>query len=723
MPTSTLARTARPTLAALAAFATFLAGLVTCPATAHATPAPAARAVASDEPDPEVLAYTVSVGGDSARAALRAAIAASGLGVRAPGRGVVVEPARPVQGIWLDPLELEWMERGYARGITVRLGDLAKVLARGEPRFGRVPFAATVMADLRADTASEVPTRRFFARFVLALGEVRAAGDGQDEATPPDSIELDAVQLAFITRRLHADVALMVPGGVEKLKRAGPRTGRLPSPEGTTRLGLVEPGVRQSGPRADGELTAPLAWSTEASATPCTLTDTEATVLDYAATAYGFGFGKVADLMGGRMASYASAVGVASILASYAKLALMFTFLEAKWEPEGQDVLVRTKSMTTPGERKTLTVQLTYDIKDLQMVNCVRTAFNTVGFDFSMPNGGAISDAEVDFSTMEGQTSAQYDVWWHSQGFEPGYVEMAGNPLGVPTDAGGRARVTIQGMKQREKVAASAEPFDRPASMQARARMTRNDLVKELPSAVGVVSSGGLTVLVSMIPELITRSAIPISTHHFTVRDWASGYRVKLTAEDRMWGTAVDNPETCPGVARDGSDVIEGFIPVKSGKFVESPDAERRTSMPICDIKPVFERSKTYSGWEGKFCSARLTGTQRLSVEVDDDSDGEQGRGVRVSWRLVPRSGQAQVTGDCLLTRFAGPVAPDHEFMTQITRDEYRRGYLGEKDGGGPPGIAGGSVFIPASAMKGKGDTITASDGGWRIELRMVGLK
>ena len=190
-----------------------------------------------------------------------------------------------------------------------------------------------------------------------------------------------------------------------------------------------------------------------------------------------------------------------------------------------------------------------------------------------------------------------------------------------------------------------------------------------------------------------------------------------------MWGTAIEDPETCPGVARDGSDVIDGFIPVKSGNFVGPTSAERRTSMPICDITPVFERSGGMSGWEGKFCSARLTGTQRLSVEVDDESDEEQGRGVHVRWRLVPRSGQAQVTGDCLLTRFAGPVASDHEFMTQITRDEYRRGYLGEKDGGGPPGMTGGSVFIPASAMKGKGDTITASDGGWRIELRMVGLK
>ena len=119
----------------------------------------------------------------------------------------------------------------------IALDDGSLGVLRSEPQrrtlirwsLGRVPFAATVMADLRADTASEVPTRRFFARFVLALGEVRAAGDGQDEATPPDSIELDAVQLAFITRRLHADVALMVPGGVEKLKRAGPRTGRTTS--------------------------------------------------------------------------------------------------------------------------------------------------------------------------------------------------------------------------------------------------------------------------------------------------------------------------------------------------------------------------------------------------------------------------------------------------------------------------------------------------------------
>ena len=169
--------------------------------------------------------------------------------------------------------------------------------------------------------------------------------------------------------------------------------------------------------------------------------------------------------------------------------------------------------------------------------------------------------------------------------------------------------------------------------------------------------------------------------------------------------------------------MIEGFIPVKSGSFLESTNVQRRTSMPICDIKPVFERTRNFSGWEGKFCSARLTGTQRLSVDVEDDTDEERGRGVRVRWRLVPRSAQAQVAGDCLQTRFNGPVSPDHEFMTQITRDEYRRAYQGEKGGGGPPGIAGGSVFIPASAMKGKGDTITASDGGWQIELRMVGLK
>ena len=692
------------------------------PRRANATPAANVRGAVTaaavngaddDGPNPDSLARLVILGGESGRAALREAIRASGIGVRVPGDSVGIEPAQPAQGIWFDGLELAAMERGEARGTMVTLGDIARVLRRGEPGVSYAPFAAAVLADLREDTRSDVPTRRFFARFLIALGGWRDTGLN----TPPDSTRLDAVQLAFVTRRLHADLVLAMPGGIDGLRQTG-----LRSPaQDQNAVSLSVHARPVSGPYVADDRDMPARAFT---ASRCTLTDNEQTALDYTAVAFGTGFGQVAGAIGGKLAAYASAAGVASMLASYAKLALMFTFLEATWENPDGNPLVRTRSTTINGAQATITVRLTYKIDDLQLVNCVRLAFNAVGFDFSMPNGGAVSGAEVNFSTMEGMPTANYDAWWHSEGFDPGYVEMVGKPLNVATDEGGRAKVMVQGIKQRETIPKSAEPFERPASVQARVRLTQNDLVKDMAGVAGGAMSGGLATLASMIPELVTRAAIPFDSHKFTVRDWAFGYHVKAQQQ----GILLGDPG-CLGIAENGTDLIEGFLPVKNGHFKESKDFVRWTSAPICSAKPVLGwvtiNGKRKQQWEGIACTGRLNGHQRLKVNLTDSNPGEPGGGIRIEFDRVPGAAHADVTGDCLRSRYGTGYPHDFEFAGR-SREDWRRSYMGlPGDHGEKPygdlDWAGGSFFIPSSAMVGK-DHFTFVVDEWHIEIKMVGL-
>lgn len=685
--------------------------------------APAARAQAPTTPG--ALAWRVARGGDDARAALREAIRESGLGVREPGGRVVVAPADPAQGIYFDPLDVVAMERGIDREITIPLGALGSALAKGAPELARPTFAQDVIGALRESARSDVPTRRFFAEFVLALGEWRQRGDA---VLPADSLQLDMVQLAFITRRLQTDIALKLPDGIDGLRRTGERPASA-RPADRAR----EEAERWAGPRAPGPsavaMPLPLATAPRAE---CTLTDTESTVLDYAATGFGVLFNQVVGVMdnAGMQAAgkYARLAGAANIIGSYVRVALMLTFLEVDFDLEGRDILQRTRSTTTPGAKRTLTAKLRLDVDDLQLVNCARLALNSLGLDFSFPNGGPVEGAEVDFSVMQGNSNIVTDRWGHFDYYDYGYVELAGKSLGVPTDASGAARVTVQGKKQRQPVAAGAEPFERPANVQARVRLTSNDLVKDAPGLAGAAMSAGLTTLATLIPELISRSAIPFRSKSFVVQDWASGVHIKLVSDARVWGSnAAEDPETCGWVARDGEDEIEAFIPVKDGRFLRSTNAARFTRMPICSQLPVPARGRDpITKWDPEECAMRLSGSQQLSVRLEFTRDEELGEIYELKWARLPGA-QASVTGGCLDTRYGKEFSPEDEYAG-ISRSDARLSYMGLPDERGEdpvgPGadLEAGAFQIPAPQANALGDEpITVQIPGWKVEIRLVG--
>lgn len=95
------------------------------------------------------------------------------------------------------------------------LADFGALIGAAVPELGSAQVEHLILADLRALAESPVPTRRFFGRFVAALGRNAVSHDPYDLLTgaSPQPIRLDGLQASLVLRRLSLD-ALMLGGNV-----------------------------------------------------------------------------------------------------------------------------------------------------------------------------------------------------------------------------------------------------------------------------------------------------------------------------------------------------------------------------------------------------------------------------------------------------------------------------------------------------------------------------
>ncbi len=117
---------------------------------------------------------------------------------------------KPGQGILIDAWEAAAIAKLLGDGMHIRLTDLGTAFARTMPPLKDAPVATLLLQGLRTAAQGTQPAMRFWADFIAELG--RKAASPYDLLAPdvdPAKVELDAMQVSLILRRLAADLILV----------------------------------------------------------------------------------------------------------------------------------------------------------------------------------------------------------------------------------------------------------------------------------------------------------------------------------------------------------------------------------------------------------------------------------------------------------------------------------------------------------------------------------
>jgi hypothetical protein len=342
--------------------------------------------------------------------------------------------------------DLEVMAAAIANGGVVPLNDVGTALALAFPELDAHALVAAIVADIQAAAQASEPATRFWGEFLIELG--RQATEPYDLLAPSldfSTVHLDPVQVGLVVQPLAA--AIWVFADTSTL--AGARRARSTPAAAQTRQ-----------------------------ARPCTLTETEQTILDAAAAASGLGYSQLLDYLADKGLSgaekYAKATAWANAILTYGKL--IWTLLVFKTEFHMTPAeLVRTHSGLVNGEQSTVTVEVRLELGDAQIVNCFRIAFNAAGLDFDLWNTGAVANAGVDWDFLEGREYLRFAL---------------GNvPLKRRTNAQGQDTIIIEGLHQDRTLPPDAERVDKRGRLQASVSLKTANLVQDLLDATSGAAS------------------------------------------------------------------------------------------------------------------------------------------------------------------------------------------------------------------------------------------
>ena len=135
-------------------------------------------------------------------AALGEALSAAGIAVRRLSGDVLRPAAEPALGLAVAEYDPEALTQLQFRGGTVTLQDVADTLKVLWPQADAARLPALIQADLRAGVASHVPTVRFWARFVVALGSPSSGEAALLDSADPRTVTVTAAQQGLLLLRL-----------------------------------------------------------------------------------------------------------------------------------------------------------------------------------------------------------------------------------------------------------------------------------------------------------------------------------------------------------------------------------------------------------------------------------------------------------------------------------------------------------------------------------------
>ena len=308
------------------------------------------------------LAKIVATGDDSSTAALYAAVLASGYGVRDTDKSVM-QTTENGQGLVLASWEVAAAAKLYGEGYGVTLAHLSESFTRTVPALKDVPLAEVIVDGIRKAAKSNHTPLRFWAQFIVALGNQSVAPYDLLRQVDPAKTRLDAIQVALILSRLSGDFAL-----IEK-RTAG-----------------HHPRLRN-----------------ESFQSPCGASDVENLINDYTALAQTTLFDILMERYGGTAATYGKVVGMANVVLTVFKFVVSYASLEVEITMDG-DKLIRTKT-TTPGERRLLTATLKMDTGKWELINCLRPSLNKVGLDVDIPKSGPLAGVNAEWVMVLGGDS------------------------------------------------------------------------------------------------------------------------------------------------------------------------------------------------------------------------------------------------------------------------------------------------------------------------------
>lgn len=363
-------------------------------------PPAAAMPSGSLEEQASALAEAVSRRDENSTAALIAALKAAGYGIRSD-EGSVDYQRSGWQGMALDAWQVATMARSYGNGVGLGLGKFADGLELIVPEWKMATNSVDVVNGIRAATRSEHAPLRFWAHFIVELGRRSDAPYDLLNDAQVKHARLDAIQLTLIMTRLAADLNITLK---RNRVRAGQAEFRLPANIETEVLTPASYRQAGRGPSMIEEAGTSNLPGLKTPEGPCSTNELESLILDLNATGMGIGFGQFTGYLEskGVISSKPGAVlGGANALLIALKLIATYAALDSEITMDGEQMLTRTKT-TSDGERKTLRARVKIDLGRWQAMNCIRSALNAAGLDFSVPNNGALAGTRVDWNLIEG---------------------------------------------------------------------------------------------------------------------------------------------------------------------------------------------------------------------------------------------------------------------------------------------------------------------------------
>src|SRR5579875_3626108 len=294
-----------------------------------------AQRSADADADAVALAKRVLAGRDDATAALLQALPEAGFTVLNDDGSVLAAPSDAGQGIAYSRWEIDAMLASEG-SFSTTLGNAGQAFAGAIPELAGAPLDQFLLQGLQDAAAGSNPDLRFWARFIAALGQQAQQPSDLTTATDPATVNLDTVQLTLALRRLAGDLAgFALHNGA-------------PAATASARY------LAASHPLA-----------------PCTLSDTESTILDTNALVTGTAFGKLMDYLGEHLSEAGQAAtetigkvtGWANFALAYAQLAWTAAAFRADMQMEGNPPLVRTKqAKPATGELRQIDATISMDI-------------------------------------------------------------------------------------------------------------------------------------------------------------------------------------------------------------------------------------------------------------------------------------------------------------------------------------------------------------------------
>jgi hypothetical protein len=336
----------------------------------------------------EELAKKIAARDEQSTAALMAALEMAGFGIRNPGGQLIVQPSGASQGMAFDIFSVSAMAKLFNDGWQISLADLSVILSKAIPEYQKLPLSELLADGIVKTTNGDQPLR-FWARLIVELGKQSPAHyDFAGGKLDPATVQLDSVQTSLILTRLYGDMM----GHVKPAAAAAVR----PSAQRNDRAVFLRPAVFH--PTRELRLL-PTAAQDGGSDSPCDLGDIGDNIMDLNAIIKTTEWEKLLDFekqegIGGKVGGANAVLSILRVIWVYANMDVTVTM--------DAPMLIRTYDLD-PGETRTLTAHVWFDIDKSAITNCLRPLLHREGLDFgSLPNGGAAEGVGVAWRLTEG---------------------------------------------------------------------------------------------------------------------------------------------------------------------------------------------------------------------------------------------------------------------------------------------------------------------------------